>query len=394
MKKTKKVLDSSVKYTLIQEHKSPKLDKLFELYAIDKEKARIFYFLNKNDFWSSRKVLYEESDGRFRFVLYTKKFGISETSKMYSRETMNESISYNGKRLYWYHRVNSRVNTVRDLMYNTIVTFNNSNQQTWNNPDIDNTVINYMMNKFTWLRYISENEKFRYISLNKILINKLYNLKDLFRHLFKCPYPVAEMVWKNMNGYSIIDMLSTWGEIRKRLISVENLKEEMFTNPLFKDTCKLSQMVNKKVNCSWSLNRLKLEHDKWSKMVTNVMIESEPFKQLKIAKIYKDFAEYSGFDLLRTNHDLIIEGKRKNHCVATYVDKVEKGNCGIYRVHDCTLELVIYSGKLAIAQYMDYNNSPAPSVYKEEIKSILDSFNETVDEVKFDFFGDGIENIF
>jgi hypothetical protein len=402
MKKIKRPLkkNDDVKYTLIQETKSDRLDKLLELYASDKERARIFYFLNRNEFWLSRKVLFESADGSFRFVIYNRKFGISETSKIYSRETMIESISYNGKRLYSCHRINGSIHKVRDLTFNNIKSLNDANQITWNNPLIDTTVIDYMKKRFGWLRYIEENSFLHFIGLNKVIINKLYNLKDLFRYQYKCPYPIANMVYTNMSNYSDADRLVKWTEIRKRLISVENLSEEMFTNPLFFDTCKLSQMVNKKVNCSWGMNRLKLEHDKWTKIVTNVMIESEPFKKLKIARVYEDFAKFSGFELLRTNHDLIIEGKKKNHCVATYVNSVERGNCGIYRVYGCTLELRIndmFGNKvLLISQYMDYNNTPAPKKYRDMIQEKLDIFNKTIDTDSSDFFSDDItiENLF
>ena len=69
------------------------------------------------------------------------------------------------------------------------------------------------------------------------------------------------------------------------------------------------------------------------------MLECELEYDLNIRPIYKAFAEYSGFKLLSTNKDMLAEGMIQNHCVGTYINKVEKGQCAIYHVDGYTLEL-------------------------------------------------------
>jgi hypothetical protein len=107
----------------------------------------------------------------------------------------------------------------------------------------------------------------------------------------------------------------------------------------------MAQMVGEKVNCSWSLKRLTTEHDKWSKIVTQVLLESEPLIDLTVHPIFVEFAAHSGYTLLTTNHELISEGRNMNHCVGTYIEKVDNGECAIYDVNDYTLQLTVLEFK-------------------------------------------------
>ena len=107
----------------------------------------------------------------------------------------------------------------------------------------------------------------------------------------------------------------------------------------FMDTLKMAETLGYKVNGSWGLKRLKAEHDRYSREITDFNFEYSPVKDLNILPIYLKFADYSGIDLLRTNKEMFLEGKKMNHCVASYVNSVESGQSAIYHYRDFTIEL-------------------------------------------------------
>jgi hypothetical protein len=148
----------------------------------------------------------------------------------------------------------------------------------------------------------------------------------------------------------------------------------------------MAKTLGVKLNLAWGLNRLRLEHDKWAKEIVEVLLTYEPFRELNIARVYKDFAEYSGYEILTSNHALIEEGKVMGHCVGTYSGEVDRGSCGIFRVHGCTLDLrfsVRYFSEdkrdvLYMNQYQDFGNSrPAEKAYTD-VQNMLTKFNADV----------------
>jgi hypothetical protein len=142
----------------------------------------------------------------------------------------------------------------------------------------------------------------------------------------------------------------------------------------------MAKTLDKRVNCSWSTKRLKDEHDKWSKEITDIVF-TENDRKLTLAQIYLDFAESSGFKILQTTKEMNLEGRRQSHCVATYVKKADGGNCAIYSISDYTLELTKswinnYTKQvLQITQFKGYKNCEAPQELYDMVKSELVKFN-------------------
>jgi hypothetical protein len=90
--------------------------------------------------------------------------------------------------------------------------------------------------------------------------------------------------------------------------------------------------------------------------------------------------------MLRTNHDLIEEGHRQDHCVAGYGSSVSNGYCGIYQVSGYTLEvnyrqdygIGIKSNNqktLHYSQLRGYKNCSAPKELDDTVKSYIEAFN-------------------
>jgi hypothetical protein len=142
----------------------------------------------------------------------------------------------------------------------------------------------------------------------------------------------------------------------------------------------MAKTLDRKVNCSWSARRLKEEHDVWSKEITDIVF-TEGDRLMGVNDMFIKFADESGFNLLRTTKEMNIEGRKNDHCVATYVGKVDNGNCGIYSIDGYTLELntkwVNNHTKLAlvIAQFRGYKNSNAPENLYDKVKGELYKFN-------------------
>mgnify|MGYP000895386789 FL=1 len=143
----------------------------------------------------------------------------------------------------------------------------------------------------------------------------------------------------------------------------------------------MAKTLNKKVNCSWSAKRLKLEHDTWAREITDVVfIDGD--RELSISEKYLDFSEKSGFKILKTSKEMAHEGRVNNHCVATYISKVENGSCAIYHIDGYTLELrhkwVKGNLELIIGQFRGYKNCEAPKELYDLVISELDKCNKSV----------------
>jgi len=353
-------------WRLLSMDKNAKLDTLFDVYATDKAKAKIYYHLNKGSFSTVRRVLFEYLNGDFKFVIIRKTYGISSTNRMYSSEKTLESIIYKNKKFYLYNNNNGKF--IKQLSYYDIHVFNN---QFGHKED----VYDYLVQRFGWVRFIRDEHTFGWIPFNTIISKRLYNKKALLRHIYGCPYPVAKFVHDyTINCRAYLKYLPVWKEMRKNLINIENLSIEMFRNSLFQDSCRFAQMLGVKVNCSWGLKRLKSEHDKWSKIIIAVLLENEPLIELTIHPIFIEFAAHSGFELLRTNHELIAEGNIMNHCVGTYSPSVNRGTSGIYRVNGHTLELTRNSNGVRINQLMGHSNCNAPIELNKYVDTFIKSF--------------------
>jgi hypothetical protein len=317
-------------WRLLTETVQPLLKELIENYQKDKYKARVLFFNkggNTSNYTQNREVLFEYPNGDFKICKFTKKYGISKTGIMYNRETMTNQFLYVKKKFYIKNGSKFTVPTHSYLKHNP--------------NHFSSEAFVFLKEKFGWIRNILESTNGYSISLNTIVTEKLYNEKKILKKIFKAPWPVIEFITKpNPQEYSFYDKVKIWKEMRQYLINLDSLKSEMYNSHYFNDTCKMAKTLNKRVNCSWSLRRLKQEHDEWAKEISYIVLESQPLTDLKIKQIYLDFANYSGYEILKTNHDIVREGIKQHHCVATYISSVERGHCAIYRVGDYTLELV------------------------------------------------------
>ena len=378
-----KVLEqkSEVKqYTLFSETRSEKMDWLLDVYKQDRYKARVLYYNTGASYFIWRSVCFERTDGSFEICNFTRKFGISKTNIIYSREKKTSSLIYKNKKFYYRHGT-----MLKHAMYSDI-------------PSNFKYALDFLTEKFPWLRNVSENKHCHNIALSTIMTYKLFNADKILKHIYKVPTRVIKVLTDDYDGRHNIGYSQMpkkqWDRIKPYLINIENLKIDFLRNQYFHDTIEMAIKLDKRVNCSWSLNRLKTEHDIWSKELRVIMLEFEPLIDLDPAKIYKDFEAFTGYRLLTTNHELIAEGQKNNHCVAGYVDSVRRGQCGIYQVSGYTLEVrygVNYYSDISknkkimvFSQLRGYKNADAPVKLNMVVKEYINAFNNKYNFVEYE----------
>jgi len=380
-------------WELLYEQENPKINRLIELYKENPKHARIIYKQgNKNEFQRNRVIVYTYANGDINIVQFRHSFGISITNKMYQSEKNVASLIYKKETNKWYSK---SLGGIKLLNYNLMSSFISNCSNYYNNSQTVN-IKDYMFKKLPWLRNMAE-DKYSVsheVAFNTIITKKLFNLKSIYRHVFGIPYPVIEMmmeVLQNRNGQSPIHFVKSWKEMKNILINVENLKVEMFGHAGFMDACKMASSVNQKINCSWGVKRLAEEHDAWAKEISNVLLLNQKNSKMNIYHIYEDFAEYSGYELLRTNFDMVHDGLMMSHCVATYIDRVNHGLCAIYKVDGHTMELCFEPNGFKLNMYgrgnmnskrglwynqiQGYKNASAPQELKDKVQDMLDDFN-------------------
>ena len=374
-------------WELIYENANHKIDRLIEVYKDNPLHARILRHQgHSSEYQKSRIVAYTFENGDINVVHFIKSFGISVTNKMYQSERNNGAIIYKKETNKWYLKSKSGIKV---LSYGGCIAF--IQQATNFYTAGDNSVMDYIITKLPWVRNIKEDkwDVSHSLNFNTIITHKLFNLKAIYRHMFGIPYPVIEIMMTglkgNVYGMNPQSFYKMWKEMKKVLINVENLSTELFMDQHFQDTCKMAGSIGQKINCSWSKARLKAEHDKWSKEISNVLLLNQKNTKLRIYDIYQTFAEYSGYKLLETNYDMIEDGVIMSHCVATYIDRVNSGSCAIYKVDGHTMELrlsnsVNHNNKKGLywIQIKGFRNAEAPNELKTQVQNMLDIFNSDI----------------
>ena len=375
-------MNKEEKYKVLYEGSNPNVDKLIELYKKDKFKARVV-FMNgsKSNYTKQDVVMFFHENGKFNIVQIIKQFGISITNKVYTYKSVVNEIIYKDNKL-WFR--------FKHIKVFRLIQLNNDILRQWN-TDTKDEVFKFLQDRFSWLRFVLENNV--PLAYNTIIKNKLYNLNDCLKHMYKVPLPVAKMFFKHNITFALNGNYTTWimslKSYRKYLINIENLKEEFILNTYFKDSLKMAKTLDKRINCSWSLKRLKQEHDDWSKEITNIVLENEPLRELNVNKLFVEFGLKYNYRLLNTNKELLYEGIRQSHCVGTYIDAVDNGDSGIYHIDGYTLELrkeqvfktdfSVSHYRLKINQFKGFNNlTNAPEELFNEVSDKLNEFNKTI----------------
>ena len=371
MKESQKVKEKYYKdgHVMLGEHYSSKVKKLHELYEADKFKARVYFMNERHDFNNSRLVFFMKKNGDFDIVNFVRTYGISKTNRMYSREKRTFQLKFSKNKFTLIHL--NRVSAP------TISNIGNKSIGLTETYDLPTDIFAIIGDRFAWVRFVSENHSLHNISLNTFINKKLFTLKKALKHALKCPYPVAKMLNESKTTHNGISYLKYYMDY---ISNVESLKPSWVNEKfdLFYDSLKMAKIVDKKVNASWSDRRLKEEHDKWSKIINDVMfIDCD--RKMNITQVFEDFSKFSKYKIITTTRRLAEEGLTMNHCVGSYVSKIEAGHSAIYVLPGHTFEVTKkwYKGEelLSLGQIVTYGNGKADNKIKKEVVEAIENFN-------------------
>lgn len=399
--------------TVIYETNSENIDMLMTLYNKDPYYARVKFFNDKLNVFAKRFILFEHDNGDFDIAYFIKKYGISTTNKLYTSQRKIHSLLYRSGKFWFIENGKIKAATYYDFEYLL------SNFDRPKDDDVIKAkefIKEYFRKRFYWFSFIHEFEPAKGLSFSLVGSRGFSGVNDLKRHIYGVRVGIANLVHENLfydSGILERDRIKIWKEIKKQLDNIDCISVELLRSEYFIDTCYMGRTLGYRINCKWGLKRLKVEHDKWSKELTNILIEMVDEVELGNAKIFKDFSEFSGFELITTNKGLLEEGLKQSHCVAGYVDRVNMGSCGIYRINGYTLELVVerglgffYKGHLTpedliegrdkilrISQLKGYKNADGDIVTKLIINEKLKEFYLTYNDTQMDDYNDNNDAI-
>lgn len=362
-------------YRVLFEGINDEVNELFRVYKEDPFKARVKFFNKGRSYFNIRRlVLFEFENGDFEICSFINSFGISTTNKIYGSQKKDASILY-VKNKFWIKQNKN----FQPLTFGNLTNFINNHENIYvygeNDDKIKKSKIyDYFDNRFHWFKTVHESKVSRGLTFNKIVEDELFKLKDMTWRVLGVHHKLGIMIAESKTFKSILSDsgkgVKYWKELMKVLDGVEHLTEEMLNSIYFYDTCKMARTLGRRVNCRWGLKRLKEEHDVWAKEITRIILECELEYDLNIRPIYKAFAEYSGFKLLSTNKEMLAEGMIQNHCVGTYINKVEKGQCAIYHVDGYTLELSHVTESFKVKESFEGGIPQYRNVEKKVLKNV------------------------
>ena len=150
-------------------------------------------------------------------------------------------------------------------------------------------------------------------------------------------------------------------------------------NQLLNDMIQEAQILGKKIDYTWSLNRLKEVHKEWTEEIMKIEIESLDDVSVNGIDYFDKFTP-EGFKLLKTQKEVFAEGSLMRHCVYTaYWNTIKNGNYLAYHVNykgeEATLGINIYNDRVVFNQcYSRYNQSVSDEL-RLHVMMFIDNLN-------------------
>lgn len=351
--------DVKVKFTVLKEGSSSQVNQLFELYKQDRYKARVKYLNSPQGYSYKRLVIFEFGEKDFEITEFENKFGVSVTNRIYSSQKKLNSIIFKKGKFYRINNTN-RKRGVIPMTYYGLLSFIRESESGYGYEEesailAKSKAYEFLVNRFPWVKTVSETEAAKALAFNTIVSKGLTGQKELLRHVYKVPINIINIIQEQLKPIvehrgrpfirnsnrprNIYDNLRQWKEVSKVLDGVQNLTEEFYHHPHFYDTCNMAHKLGRKVNCRWGVKKLEQMHDEWAKDLRNILLDCEIEYMLKVRNPYYGLAKYTGWKLLFTNKEMLVEGVRQNHCVGGYIDRVERGECAIFHIEGFTLQV-------------------------------------------------------
>lgn len=348
-----KQLQNSIKPRVLFQTFSPELEVFDKLYQDEPLKARVYALSNSVEI--QRVCFFDNGKENFQIVAERVKYGVSVTLKKYIRTKRESIITVNKSKFYL-------------LNSGKIFVLNIDNMGRIRGAD------NILTERFPWIRNLQE---FKLnIPFNTVVSKKLYDAKKCFRHLYKVPFETGKLIHDKLGYHK--NAIQAWNKACKWMTHLENINLELIEDYNYLWDCtKMAEKLNEKVNMRWSHRRLKQEHDKWAKIITDILFSAND-RELYLHPVFIELDKQIG-GLITTIKDLSLEGMMQKHCVATYASEIDKGKTGIYHIEGYTLQVSRHNGlELTCVQFKGRQNSPAPNDLAIRIQEKIKNFNQSV----------------
>ena len=94
------------------------------------------------------------------------------------------------------------------------------------------------------------------------------------------------------------------------------LNEDLYDSNMVNDLVHLAQAIDKKVNFNWSPKRMKLEHDRLSTQVSEILLKYQEHEEIDYEAI-APVPQSENLTVLQSNSELLQESVKMAHCVGT-----------------------------------------------------------------------------
>ena len=249
---------------------------------------------------------------------------------------------------------------------------------------------------FNW---ITNSKIYPYITkgiLEKMIAGKITNSTEIVKEYFKKMHinasPSLFIKFLDKCDSSKVEILRVAGvakdlnhyfedNIKLRTATMSNpYPQDSYTrNQLLNDMIQEAQILGKKIDYTWSLNRLKEVHKEWTEEIMKIEIESLDDVSVNGIDYFDKFTP-EGFKLLKTQKEVFTEGSLMKHCVYTaYWNTIKNGNYLAYHVNykgeEATLGINIYNDRVVFNQcYSRYNQSVSDEL-RLHVMMFIDNLN-------------------
>lgn len=340
---------------ILKSNSNKDFEHLLKIHKEDRNISRVLIKNNIHSYHVNKIVLFENENG----------FSIIETSEQ-------PRISINNK--MYFVTISKTSYILKDNKFYTIrVSGKSKNIKPFSFADTtDPIVIEEIVKRLPWTRFLIKNIFIaNQICINTIIKNKLYSLNAVLKHIYKTNIVCA----KFMSDHNIT--ARNFLLLQKNSINFNETANITFFSGTHEihDLFRMADVLNIKINCQWSDKRIKEEHDKMSKTITDIVLKAND-RPLNLLPEFFNLEELNPeLRLLKTTKDMALEGEAQRNCVAGYTKQVEMYNGAIFHYKGYTTHLIKRDNKIEISQIKGLRNSEADEKTVEELSNFLQTIN-------------------
>jgi hypothetical protein len=227
----------------------------------------------------------------------------------------------------------------------------------------------------------------------KSIYGSCSNLQQFINKIKTIDEPLSYKQFKDLSFDDIYEIMSL-APIFKNPVnfidnynSFNNLKSKNSNyRTYFEDLIKIANETDNKINFSLNESNVKEQHDKM--LLEN--LDKMKAKTIYVDEKYLILEKYlpNHFKIIKDGKELLFEGLTQKHCVNTYSDKINRGECCIltteYDEKRYTAEIHFGTSWFAddnlyvyrIQQFTGYANSSVPNELKSKLQKIIDEVNK------------------